>query len=450
MRKAWPLRWKLALYSALLAVAATIGGAATTWTVMRYEEVAAFDRRLTMDAHEFFRDVANFDGGSANNWRVIKENFVPLALKNRLVEVSDAKGKDVYLSPGLSEPLSTDGIREFHTRQIGGRSIRMGEFSEKGLTLRVGADLKEINQIGQDIFRGMLAAIPTVLLIIVIGGRWVAGKALAPVEDIRQAAAQITAQRLDQRLPVPPTGDEIAGLIEVLNAAFDRLQRSFEQSARFSADASHHLKTPIAVLRAGIEEIMADPECSPATQATAESLLHRVHQLNSVADNLLLLARADAGRLELHKNPFDLSELLDGVLDDARALAEPLDLTVEAEVPAHLPLNADRVFVGMIAQKLLENAIKYNAPGGRVRLAARAVNGAVELSVGNSGEGIPPERVPHLFERFYRVRGDERVGGSGLGLSTARELARAHGGEVSLLRADATWTELNVRLPQAA
>ena len=106
---------------------------------------------------------------------------------------------------------------------------------------------------------GMLAAIPTVLILIVIGGRWVAGKAIAPVEEIRQAAAQITAQRLDQRLPVPPTGDEIAGLIEVLNAAFERLQRSFEQSVRFSADASHHLKTPIAVLRAGIEEIMADP-----------------------------------------------------------------------------------------------------------------------------------------------------------------------------------------------
>ena len=145
-----------------------------------------------------------------------------------------------------------------------------------------------------------------------------------------------------------------------------------------------------------------------------------------------------------------MSELLEGVLDDARALAEPLGLTVEAEVPKHLPLTADRVFVGMIAQNLLENAIKYNARGGRVRLAARAVNGSVELTVGNTGEGIPKERVSHLFERFYRARGDERVAGSGLGLSTARELARAHGGEVSLLRSDATWTELNVRLPQAA
>jgi len=448
--KNWPLRWKLALYSALLALAATIGGAVTTWTVMRYEEIAAFDRRLTMDAHELFRDVEHFNRGGNGEPSAFQEIFVPLALRDRVIEVTDAGGKTLYLSPGLREPLSSDGIKEFHTREIAGHSIRLGEFTENGLTLRVGADLKEINQIGHDIARGLLAAIPTVLILIVIGGRWVAGKAIAPVEEIRQAAAQITAQRLDQRLPVPPTGDEIAGLIEVLNAAFERLQRSFEQSVRFSADASHHLKTPIAVLRAGIEEIMADSTCSLAVQATAEGLLHRVHQLNSVADNLLLLARADAGRLELHIKEFDLSELLEGVLDDARALAEPLNLTVEAEVPKSLPLNADRAFVGMIAQKLLENAIKYNAPGGRVRVTARAVNGSVELAVGNTGEGIPDERASHLFERFYRVRGDERVGGSGLGLSTARELARAHGGEIVLLRSDSTWTELSVRLPRLA
>lgn len=447
--KKWPLRWKLALYAALLALAATIAGAATTWTVMRYEEISAFDRRLTMDAHELFRDVEHFQRDPASNGHPFNEIFVPLALRNRVIEVTNAKGNTLYLSPGLREPLSGDGIKEFHTRKIGGRSIRLGEFSENGLTLRVGADLKEINQIGRDIFRGMLVAIPTVLIVIVLGGRWVAGKAIAPVEEIRQAAARITAQRLDQRLPVPPTGDEIAGLIEVLNAAFERLQRSFEQSVRFSADASHHLKTPITVLRAGVEEILADPECSADTQATAEGLLQRIHQLNSVADNLLLLARADAGRLELHKNEFDLSELLEGVLDDARALAEPLNLTVEAEVPPHLPLTADRVFVGMIAQNLLENAIKYNSWGGRIRVGARATNGSVELTVGNTGEGIPQERISHLFERFYRVRGDERIAGTGLGLSTARELARAHGGEIVLQRSDTTWTELSVSLPQS-
>ena len=312
--------------------------------------------------------------------------------------MTDAAGRTLYRSPNLREALSGDGRKEFHTRQIGGRSIRMGEFNEDGLTLRVGADMREINQIGRDIFRGLLVALPTVLIVIVIGGRWVASKAIAPVEDIRRAAAQITAQRLDQRLPVPQTGDEIAGLIEVLNSAFDRLQRSFEQSGRFSADASHHLKTPISVLRAGVEEIMNDPESSAQTQATAEGLLHRIHQLNSVADNLLLLARADAGRLELHRTEFDLSEVLEGILDDARALAEPLELRVEADVASHLIVNADRKFVGIIAQNLLENAMKYNAPGGRVRVAARAVNGAVELNVGNTGEGIPEERRAHFFD----------------------------------------------------
>jgi signal transduction histidine kinase len=448
--KRWPLRWKLALYSALLAVLATIGGAATTWTVMRYEEISAFDRRLTMDAHELFRDVEHFQRNPGGSRDEFQEIFVPLALRSRLIEVTDAQGRPLYLSPSLTAPFPSDGIKKIHTREVGGRSIRIGEFTENGLTLRVGADLREINQIGRDILGGMLAAIPTVLLVIVIGGRWVAGKAVAPVEGIRQAAAQITAQRLDQRLPVPPTGDEIAGLIEVLNAAFERLQRSIVQSVRFSADASHHLKTPISVLRAGVEEILADNECSTRTQATAEGLLHRIHQLNAVADNLLLLARADAGRLELRNDEFDFSELLEGMLDDARALAEPYELTVEAEVPSHLPLRADRASVGIIAQNLIENAVKYNERGGRIRVTARAVNGSVQFSVGNTGEGIPQERVHHLFERFYRVRGDERVGGSGLGLSTARELARALGGDVELSRAEANWTELQVSLPQAA
>lgn len=448
--KRWPLRWKLALYSALLAVVATIAGAATTWTVMRYEEIASFDRRLAMDAHELFRDVEHFNRDANPDRNAFQEIFVPLALRNRVIEVTDATGKTLYRSPGLLEPLSGDGIKEFHTRRIGGRSIRLGEFNEKGLTLRVGADLKEINQIGRDIFRGMLVAIPTVLIVIVIGGRWVASKAIAPVEDIRQAAAKITAQRLDQRLPVPPTGDEIAGLIEVLNSAFDRLQRSFEQSVRFSADASHHLKTPITVLRAGVEEILNDAECSPQTQATADGLLHRIHQLNSVADNLLLLARADAGRLELHCREFDLGEVLEGMLDDARAIAEPLNLTVEADVPKRLPLLADRGFVGIIAQNLLENAVKYNAPGGRLRVVAQAVNGSVEMRIGNTGVGIPPERQAQLFERFYRVSGDERVAGSGLGLSTARELARTHGGDITLVDSTPEWTEFRVSLPQSS
>jgi signal transduction histidine kinase len=446
----WPLRWKVAIYSASLAVAATIGGAVTTWFVLHDAEIAAFDRRLTTDAQEFFRDVEHFEGGLTNNRQVFKEIFLPLSLRKHLVEVSDANGTVLYLSPRLRQPFPRDGIKEFHNHNIEGKNIRLAEFSENGLTLRAGDDLKAINQIGRDILLAMLGAIPTVLLVTLVGSAWVASKAIAPVEEIRQAAKTITAQRLDQRLPVPPTKDEIAGLIEVLNATFERLQRSFEQSVRFSADASHHLKTPIAVLRAGIEEVVADVDCSESTQARAEALLHRIHHLSSVVDNLLLLSRADAGRLDLSKAEFDLGEVLEGVLDDALTLAEPFDLRVEADVPKHLLLTADRTFVAMIAQNLVENAVKYNTPGGRIRVQARAVNGAVEMTIGNTGDGIPTDRTSQLFERFYRVRGDERVPGHGLGLSTARELARAHGGDVELVRSDGNWTEMRARLPQFA
>jgi len=236
----------------------------------------------------------------------------------------------------------------------------------------------------------------------------------------------------------------------MLNATFERLQRSFEQSARFSADASHHLKTPIAILRADVEEILADVNCSESTQARAEGLLHRIQHLSSVVDNLLLLSRADAGRLELSPTKFELGEVLEGVLDDALTLAEPLDLTVEANIPKHLRLKADPTFVAMIAQNLVENAVKYNTPGGRIRVEARAVNGDVEMTVGNTGDGILKERAGLLFERFCRGRSGARVPGHGLGLSIARELARAHGGDVELVRSDRSWTEIRVRLPQFA
>jgi signal transduction histidine kinase len=444
----WPLRWKVALYSAGLAVAATAGGAITTWFILRHAEIAAFDRRLTTDAEEFFRDVEHFEGGRTNNRGVFKEVFVPISLRKHLVEVTDASGTVLYLSPRLRQPFPRDDIKRFHNRKIDGQKIRLAEFSENGLTLRAGDDLRAVNQIGRDIFLAMLGAIPTVLFVTLFGSAWVASKAIAPVEEIRQAAKGITAQRFDQRLPVPPTDDEIAGLIEVLNATFERLQRSFEQSVRFSADASHHLKTPIAVLRAGIEEILADVECSESTQERAEGLLGRIHHLSSVVDNLLLHSRADAGRLQLSKAEFDLGEVLEGVLDDALLLAEPLDLKVEANVPKHLLLKADRTFVAIIAQNLVENAVKYNTPGGRIRVEARAVNGTVEITIGNTGDGIPKDRTEHLFERFYRVRGGERVPGHGLGLSTARELARAHGGDIELVRSDDSWTEMRVRLPQ--
>ena len=180
--KRWPLRWKLALYAVTLAVGATLAGAATTWVVMRRAEIAAFDQRLTLDAQELFRDIENFQGGWENNSLAIKEIFVPLALRGRLVEIHRAEGELLYLSPNVRERVLDDGIEKFHTRMLDGRKVRMGTFHRAGLTLHVGADMSEINQIGRSILLGMVAAIPTIFVVISLGGIWVARQALAPVE----------------------------------------------------------------------------------------------------------------------------------------------------------------------------------------------------------------------------------------------------------------------------
>ncbi|HVF71816.1 MAG TPA: ATP-binding protein [Chthoniobacterales bacterium] len=444
--KRWPLRWKLAVYAAALAVVATLAGATTTWTIMRFWEMKAFDERLALDARELFRDVENFEGGLATNSRAFQEKFVPLALKDRFIEIRGPAGEIIYRSANVPPSGMLDGIENVHTRKIDERSIRMGTYQWNGLTLCVGADMREVNRIGWDILLGMVGAIPTVLIVITIGGRWVARQALAPVEAISHAASRISVDNLDQRLPVPPTEDEIAELIKVMNVTLDRLQRSFEQSVRFSAEASHHLKTPISVLRAGIEEILTDPDTPSKQQTRADALLHQVHQLTSIAENLLLLARSDAGRLVLNREQFDLCEVLRGACEDASVMAEAEGLEVEADLPQELPLVADRRAVSLIVQNLLENAIKYNEPEGCICIYARNVNGEAEVTVKNNGEPIPPERAPHIFERFYRARPDARISGQGLGLSIACELAKAHGGRLELIRSDDEWTEFRLTL----
>jgi two-component system, OmpR family, heavy metal sensor histidine kinase CusS len=438
------LRWKLVIWAAAFAFGASIACVWATWVLLRHQEIQALDGRLSTDARELFRDIENFQGVDKRNQ--VTERFVPLALRDRFVEVRGRNGEILYLSSNLTAPVLEDNIETFHTREIAGRPVRIGVFRDSELTLHVGVDLKDIEQLGWEIARSLFIVVPAVLLIIAAGSWWLGSIALTPIEQIRRAAERITAERLDERIPSQGPADEIGGLIDVLNATFERLQGSFEQAARFSADASHQLKTPIAILRAGIDEILDEDGISPEQRVRVADLLQQTRRLTSVAENLLLLSRADTGRLALRGKSFNLRNLLQGSVEDARILGEKSNLQLETEFPDTLTIVGDRDMVALTLQNLIENAVKYNRPGGKISIQAKETGDGAEVCVGNTGRGIPPEQTPRIFERFYRARGEEQTPGHGLGLSIARELARAHGGDLKLTESREDWTEFCLRL----
>ena len=229
-------------------------------------------------------------------------------------------------------------------------------------------------------------------------------------------------------------------------SALEATNEELQRSARFSADASHQLKTPVTVLRAGIEELLLRDDFVPEVYDALSALLHQTYRITGVVDDLLLLSRVDAGRLQIQLKPVDLNALLAEWLDDFSALPDELQLQIETELPPDIHVSGDQRYVSVIVQNLLENARKYNRSGGRIRVMVREEGEFAVLNVGNTGRTITGPAREHIFERFHRGEMGENVPGHGLGLNLARELARLHGGDVRLVRSGDDWTEFEVRL----
>lgn len=336
----------------------------------------------------------------------------------------------------------------FLTRESGAHAWRLGVMGSPYTTLVIAANLDEFNAELSLLRNRFLTALPA-LLILIGGGAWFfAGRALRPVHALSDAVERITAKGLDQRLGVLGSDLEFRRLVKVFNAMMDRLEASFQQATRFSADASHELKTPLALLQLEIEQALASVPPDSPSQATFSSLLDDVQRLKAIVQKLLLLSLADAGRLELHREPVRVGVLLQNVLEDAGALASGLN--IESTSVDDVVVLADAVLLEQAVQNLVTNAIKYNRLGGTVRLDLHADGGEAVLRVGNSGPGIAPADRARIFDRFFRAdpaRQRPEIGGTGLGLSLSREIIRAQGGILELSRSDADWTEFVLRLP---
>ncbi len=232
-------------------------------------------------------------------------------------------------------------------------------------------------------------------------------------------------------------------------AALESTGRELRRSARFSADASHQLKTPVTVLRAGLEELLAGEHLSPAAREEVSALVHQTFRLASVIEDLLLLSRMDGGRLQIQFSRIDLSLLLESWLDDHSAHPNQFDLSIETQFSNPLWITGEKRYATIILQNLLENARKYNRQGGRIRIAAREQGDWVYVNIGNTGRPIPASAQEHVFERFHRGEIAENVPGHGIGLNLARELALLHGGDLRLAGSEGDWTEFELRFRSA-
>jgi len=317
------------------------------------------------------------------------------------------------------------------------------------VTLAVGVSLARFGAEMGRVRTAFLAALPAALLLIALGSWWVSRRALRSVENLAHVAERVTASSLDQRIPAEGVETEFRRLITVFNGMLDRLERSFGQATRFSADAAHELRTPLTILQGEIEQALQDTPAGSEQQRVYGGLLEEVHRLKAITQKLLLLSQADSGQLRPALSRLSLTELVAESAEDARTLAPSLSVT--EDLSPDVQVMADRDLLQQALTNLTGNAVKYNREGGAVCFRLAATADTADLTIANTGPGIPPEDHDRLFERFYRAdpaRG-RRVDGVGLGLSLAREIARVHGGDLVLVDSKDDQTTFRLTLPVA-
>jgi heavy metal sensor kinase len=276
--------------------------------------------------------------------------------------------------------------------------------------------------------------LPATVILVAFTGYLVAARALKPVDSMAQRAAQITAEQLNERLQIVNPDDELGKLGAAFNAALARLERSFDQLRRFTADASHELRTPLTAIQSVGEVSLRMPGDVSYYKDTIGSMLEETHRLTQLVDSLLTMARADAGRVQLHRADVNLFEVASETVALLEVLAEEKQQDIQIDGNRSITVDADRTILRQALANLIHNAVKYSAPGGDIRIRIRETELDAIVEVQDSGPGIPREHREHIFERFYRVdKSRTRAGGgAGLGLSIAQWAVGMHGGKIEV------------------
>jgi heavy metal sensor kinase len=332
---------------------------------------------------------------------------------------------------------------------LGGENIRVAASRDRNFTFYVGYPVAELNELLESFFLIFLVLIPIALAVSIFGGFALAHKSLQPVVEITTRARRITAENLDQTIPIRKVDDEIGRLTSTFNEMIRRLHDSFNQTRQFSADASHELRTPLTIMRGEIELALRSTKTPEEYRRVLQSSLEEIMRMSAIIDSLLLLAKADQGNYQAEFSEVNLRELVEELYEDSEALAERKKIRVTLRRAGQITIVGDKVRLRQLFLNLVDNAIKYTPEGGSVTLSVEQQNGSAVFQVEDTGIGIPADEQDKIFDRFYRVdkARSREAGGSGLGLSIAKWIVDLHRGTIAVSSQMNKGSVFTVRLP---
>ena len=431
--------------------------AAATFVAVRHEFLEQLDERLH-DDFEVAEDRLTREADGTIRWADAHQEAHDD--EARVYEVWSPTGEQIHRS-GAQTPLPPLALAQTGTSYRYETIIANGErwrtiaapvtIGGHNLVLRVSRSEERVREELSEVLVVLVLGLPLVVALAAVGGYLLARRALAPIDHLASEAQRITADRLHERLKVPNERDEIGRLTGVINQTIARLESSFDQLRRFTADSSHELRTPLAVVR-GIGEAAVAERRSPAEYEEAiGSMLEEIDRMSSLVDTLLRLSHGDAGTIRLSREAIDLAQLARDVAASLGILGEERNQKVIVDATSHVTVSADRLVLREAVTNVLDNAIKYGPDGSTVTMRIDGLGDEGLLTIADEGPGVAPEHRDRIFNRFFRIdeaRSRER-GGAGLGLAIAKWAVEIHGGRITVQEPQGGGSEFRIHLPLA-
>jgi heavy metal sensor kinase len=450
------IRWRLTLWYGAVLSAILICSDASIYFLLRHDLLMLTDAALAEELTEVADEVG----------RVKQIDTVAAELSTRFggdpgheFQVSTTAGRTVFRSDGLEAeslpiPEGSDSASIYTSIFNKGMGhARLGSRVAQGpagpLIVQVAVSLLPNDRALGELLAVLLTTGPLALACALGGGYLLARKALAPVDRMAATAAEITSLRLDRRLEATNHDDELGRLAKTLNDMIERLERSFAEVRRFTADAAHELRTPLTAMRTAAEVALRAPRAPEQDRKVLEDLLEEVERLTRLVSQLLFLCRGDAGLLTEPRQDVRLDDIVGEVAGHMQIMAQEKAVTLEVDCPRPCVVQGDHDRLRQLFFNLLDNAIKYTPPGGKVSVRDESSNGRAEIVVADTGIGIPSEHLPHVFDRFYRVDPARAAeGGTGLGLAICRSITDAHQGRIRIESPRGQGTIVTFSLPK--